>query len=451
MKSSITRLLVTVLCSTSILIIPLKQAKAVDYRSIASNGDMQQLTKSKQAPPFQGGVPSTLHPTPYPLPPIQWDNKTITQDVVDGSQVVGQVKLPDWDLITFEDFPLVGQGGSLSSEFNSYVGYDLSRQWLAGDSVVDILKLGDLEEAFAIQEFTIDEIISITGTDAEDISLSSFELVQDQSLSELVEAVPGLGQKQVFQVEPIAELIETELGLGYENITLESLVEFDSLAPELKLEEIELSEYSIDDIPGLEDTELEDFARWENAYLSDVPELSQVPLSQMPIPLANAAMPVMRIDAVWGDAESNRYQTVSGSYEEGFNVPCDSRCSYIELDDWENSGTDLRLPTEGLQWISGRDPEKGNICPDAPWGVNGGRGLLGILNCGKEPTGRHPFGKLFKLAVWSTDETTDSVETAIFFRFCQKTLFVDLGCTPYFIGPIPFFSFQRDQWIFLGI
>ncbi len=67
MKSSITRLLATVLFSTSILTIPLTQAKAVDY----------------------------------------WDDKTIIQDVVDGSQVVGQVRLPDWDLITFEDFPPV--------------------------------------------------------------------------------------------------------------------------------------------------------------------------------------------------------------------------------------------------------------------------------------------------------------------------------------------------------
>ena len=84
-------------------------------------------------------------------------------------------------------------------------------------------------------------------------------------------------------------------------------------------------------------------------------------------------------------------------------------------------------------------------------GVKGGHGVLGNLNCGKEPTGRHPFGKVFKLAVWGTDETTDQVETAIFFRFCAKTPFIDLGCTPYFIGPIPFFGFQRDQWIFLGI
>ncbi len=413
MKSSITRLLATVLFSTSILTIPLTQAKAVDY----------------------------------------WDDKTIIQDVVDGSQVVGQVRLPDWDLITFEDFPPVNRGGSIGSEFNSYVGYDLSREWTAGDSLVDILKLGDLEEAFAVQELSIGEITAIAGIDTDDIALLTFELVNDQSLGELVAAIPGLGQKQVFQVEPIAKLIETELGLGYEEIGLESLVAFNSLAGDLKLGAIDLSEYSIDDIPGLEDAVLEDFARWENAYLRDIPELSQVALSQMPIPLSNVAMPVMRIDAVWSNAESNRQRTVSGSYEEGFNVPCTagSRCPYIELDDLENSGSGLRLPTEGWQWIEGRDPETGNICPNSPWGVRGGHGVLGVVNCGQEPTGRHPFGKAFKLAVWGTDETTDLVETAIFFRICVKTLLVDLGCTPYFIGPIPFFSFQRDNWIFLGI
>ena len=411
MKSSITRLLATVLSSAAVLIIPLTQAKAVNY----------------------------------------WDDKTIIQDVVDGSQVVGQVRLPDWDLITFDDFPPVNRGGSIGSQFNSYVDYDLSRQWLAGDSLVDILKLGDLEEAFAIQELSIGEITAITGIDTNDIALSTFELVKDQSLAELVAAIPELGEKQVFQVEPIAKLIETKLGFGFEDISLESLVEFNSLAGELKLGAIDLSEFSIDDISGLEDTVLANFARWENAYLSDIPELSQLALSQMPIPLTNLAMPVMRIDAVWGHAESNRHRTVSGSYEEGFNVPCNSRCPYIELDDLENSGSGLRLPTEGVQWIEGRDPETGNICPNSPWGVKGGHGVLGVVNCGREPTGRHPFGKAFKFAVWGTDETTDSVETAIFFRFCQKTLFVDLGCTPYFIGPIPFFSFQRDQWIFLGI
>jgi len=115
----------------------------------------------------------------------QWEGKTITQDVFDGSELLGQVRLPDWDVITFEDFPSVTQDGILGSEYNSYVDYDLSRQWFAGDSVVDILKLGDLEEAFAIQEFSVGDILSIAGEDAEDISLESFGLVKDQTLQKL--------------------------------------------------------------------------------------------------------------------------------------------------------------------------------------------------------------------------------------------------------------------------
>jgi hypothetical protein len=166
-------------------------------------------------------------------------------------------------------------------------------------------------------------------------------------------------------------------------------------------------------------------------------------------------MAVMRIDMIYGQLENNRSRTVSGSYEEGFNVPCSAdgefRCPYLELDDLENSGSDIRLPTEGLQWIAGRDPNTANICPEYPWGVVGGHGVLGEVNCGKEPTGRHPFGKVFKVSVWNTDEVTERADTAIFFRICVKTAFVDLGCTPYFIGPVPWFSHGRDDWVLLGI
>ena len=86
MKSRITKLLITVLSSAAIVALPIKQIRAFDY----------------------------------------WDDKTITEDVIDGEEVVGQVRLPDWDRIALADFPAVNRGGSIGSEFNSYVGYDLS-------------------------------------------------------------------------------------------------------------------------------------------------------------------------------------------------------------------------------------------------------------------------------------------------------------------------------------
>lgn len=377
-------------------------------------------------------------------------SKVIKENVTYDGSVVGEIKLPNWDQISFDDFPGTIQGGFIPDDYNSLVGYDLSRVWAAGDLLSSFMKLGDFQEAFSIQDFSAEDILNITGFDPDNISLESFPLVGDQTLEELVNAIPDLGSLQISDIEPVADLLFSE-GLDFDGLTLDSVIDFNPNIADLKLEGIDLSGYSIEDIPGLEDVQLEDFARWENAYIDEIPLLSKVPLSKMPIGLSNATMPVMRIDAVWSGAEASRLDSVSGSYEEGFSVSCDQECPYIELDDLEGSGADIRFLTEGKQWISGRDPDSANFCPDRPWGVNGGHGVLGNLNCGKEPTGRHPFGKVFKMAVWDTDETTDTVETAIFFRFCYKTLFVDLGCTPYFIGAVPFFTFSRDDWIFLGI
>ncbi|NJL57523.1 M23 family peptidase, partial [bacterium] len=44
------------------------------------------------------------------------------------------------------------------------------------------------------------------------------------------------------------------------------------------------------------------------------------------------------------------------------------------------------------------------------------------------------------------DETTDTVDTALFFRFCADAL----GCTPYFIGPVPFFTYKVNALMFVG-
>ena len=46
-----------------------------------------------------------------------------------GDRSIGQVSLPDWDNITLENFPPIEEGGSIGGEFNSYAGYDLSREW----------------------------------------------------------------------------------------------------------------------------------------------------------------------------------------------------------------------------------------------------------------------------------------------------------------------------------
>ena len=95
-------------------------------------------------------------------------------------------------------------------------------------------------------------------------------------------------------------------------------------------------------------------------------------------------------------------------------------------------------PIYGKQWISGKYQK-----------VKGGSGILGELNDGLEPTGRHPFGKAFKVVVWEVTESEGSFETALFFRTCGGGL---LGCSPYFIGPVPFLTFhETDLFPLIGL
>lgn len=204
----------------------------------------------------------------------------------------------------------------------------------------------------------------------------------------------------------------------------------------MKLGEINLSEFSISSIPNLDAVQLQQFTGWMNSNVSDIPGLGQVPLGAMPNPITEIGNLVMRIDVVHGPTENRRNNTISGSDVQGFSVPCTEKdCAYLELDDLENAGRSDRSKLEGKQWISGKYQE-----------VEGGQGILKAVNNGREPTGRLPFGKAFKVVVMEPDETTDTVDTALFFRFCAWRM----GCTPYFIGPVPFFSYKVNALMFVG-
>jgi hypothetical protein len=375
----------------------------------------------------------------------EWQDKVIQERVVwfnpkTQQEQINYVRVPDWTKISFADFPATLRGGSIGDEYNQYVDYDLSRAWNQGDKPASFLKLGDLAEALAPQEFKIQDIVELTGIDLNKIPLSVFPLIGKQTLKQLVDAIPGLGKVKVEDIEPISALISKKALDNYyfQNQPLEQIINNYEIG-NLQLEQIDLFQFSISSIPDLENSKLKDFDGWRDSFIEEIPGLDLVPLGSMPEPVTNGEGFVARIDAIWSQAEADRQRTVSGSDRGGFSVPCQTNCAHIELDDLENSGSDLRDSFEGKQWISGQFQE-----------VRGGHGVLGAVNGGKEPTGRLPFGHVFKVAVWDTDETTDRANTSIFFRFCIKTAFVDLGCTPYFIGPIPFLDYQRDDWILLG-
>ena len=359
---------------------------------------------------------------------------TQTVEIVSGSTVVEEVKLPDWNQISLSGLPPIEAGGSLGIEANSLSDYDLSRVWSAGMTPDQILKLGDVADWLAPQQFSVGQIAQISDLDLSGTSLASFPLLGEQSLAQLANAVPYLEQFPIAEITPIADLLSSQSDL----VTTLSLAQLLSLSPELgalTLNEIDLASYALDAIPNIDSTLLADLANWQSSLIAEVPGLGQVPLGLMPNPIFAFGSAVARIDAIWSKAEAQRNNTISGSYKKGFSVSCESDCAHLELDDLENIGSEVRGSFEGKQWISGKYQE-----------VSGGDGCLAFLNGGKEPTGRHPFGDGFKVAVWEIDQAKDSVDTALFFRitsFC--------GDSPYFIGPIPFISYHRDDVIFIGL
>lgn len=343
--------------------------------------------------------------------------------------------LPDWKQISLSQLPGISQSGAIDgSLYSQTLGYDLSRTWTVGMTPDEYLKLGDISEALQTEKFSLQAIGDITSIEFNKIALSEFSLIKEQTLSHLAKVVPQLAQTAVKDIQSIAALLKTK-GIQPANLTLSQVLTQYEVG-NIKLGEVDLSKFSLTSIPNLEAVPIQDLTNWMNSFVKNIPGLGQVPLGLMPNPLSEIGNLVMRIDAVYGTAENRRKNTISGSDVQGFSVPCTQKdCAYLELDNLENVGKSDRSSLEGKQWISGKYQE-----------VEGGWGILKAVNNGREPTGRLPFGKAFKVVVMETDETTDTVDTALYFRFCAWKM----GCSPYFIGPIPFFSYQVNALMFVG-
>jgi hypothetical protein len=336
---------------------------------------------------------------------------------------------PDWVQITLRTLPAVLESGSFEApaDLIRLLGYDPSRVWQAGQTADQYMQLGDFQESFQLQQFSLYEIAALVGLDWPALRLADFALVAWQTLRDLVQAVPDLANLPVESVVPIADLLQGEVD---PQTAIAEVLQDEALAS-LSLGDLDLEQYGLGDIPGLIEAPLESFRDWQQSVIGQVPGLADVPFANFPNPIVEQGVVVGQVDVVFGSAEGNRTNTISGSYVEGFNVPCEVDCAHLEIGQ----------PTlvEGTQWVSGKYQQ-----------VRGGRGALAAANGGVEPTGRHPFGNAFKVAVLETDEASGTAETGLYFRMCVRNLFVDLGCTPYFIGPIPWLPVQEEGMVFLG-
>ena len=354
---------------------------------------------------------------------ITWQQKSISNPSSAHSRIPTvewqNTRLPDWNQITFSRMPAITESGSFQAPKNvtSELGYNPSRSWNAGQTPDSFTMLGDFQDSFKLQKFTLADISQIIGSNLQETDLSRFGVLKFQTIESLVKAIPDLKEWTITDVKPISDLLSQNLSVSTElNKTIGNLLKESPHLGQLNFESLGLTSYNIDSIPGLSTTPIASFDKWHSVYIDEVPGLSDVPFSQFPNPTNPVGMEVGIVDVAFATDEQKRDRTISGSSKEGFAVPCDKDCAHIEL-----SGSQS---VKGKAWVSGKYQL-----------VKGGKGILGSVNGGKEPTGRNLFGDAFKVAVWDVSEVDGKVSQSLFFRICMRNNFVDLGCTPYFIGP----------------
>jgi hypothetical protein len=357
--------------------------------------------------------------------------------LVHDTRVLGATANPDARAVlertTLGKLPPMSAAGAIevTGEAVKALGFDPSVQWEAGDLPAAILKLGVLDEAFDLGKLSLDKIGGEIGQNLSGVALSAFGPAAGSTLKELAGIVPGLSGRSIGSLSVVKNLLKAN---GYDpdgvlGGTVGQLMKAYPALGNLKLDSIDLSEYSIGSLPGLSEVALQMFSNWKGLSVSSVPGLVSMAFSAFPSPPVLDGGGVATVDLVLAENEHPIDRTVSGSDRAGFSVDCDRDCAHVEL-----GGNPLMA---GRRWVSGKYQK-----------VKGGFGVLGATFGGQEPTGRMVFKKI-KTVVWETDESSDTVSTALFFRVCKRGI-PDLGCTPYGFGPLPFLTHRVGDWMLTG-
>lgn len=299
--------------------------------------------------------------------------------------------------------------------------------WEAGERVEDILRLKDFADT-GLGNLNLSSILNSSGIPVENFTLADFKLLKNTNLKKLVEAVPFLKSTNLSEVLPLYDLVKKGAGIGtaksLANSSIGSMIKEPKIG-NLSLNQINLEDYSLDSIPQLITSPIKAFPDWGNQLISEIPGLVNLPFDALFAFLAGE-IPVAQVDLVLGEKEGYIDNTITGSYQVGFEVNCyQENCEHLELVDYLPIFTGF----EGKRWI-GKSHQ-----------VEGGTGCLK----GEEPTGRHPFGDSFKLVLTDVDEAEGRADFSLYFRFC----FI-CGCSPYLVGPIPFFSVSEKDPLFIG-
>jgi murein DD-endopeptidase MepM/ murein hydrolase activator NlpD len=381
---------------------------------------------------------------------VEWGGAAIaytpsvnSQSAIPVYEVDG-VGIIDWSAATFNDLRFSGDGGLQSTpEINQAAGFDLSMSWQAGETFADAMDVGVIS-SLGIGNLTGQQIADLANNpiDYKSIALDSVSLYANQTIGNLVDSVPGLSSLNVGAAQPIFNVVDGYFkgkAKNYINKGIGDLLKDVPGLKNLKLGDFDLTNLNVGSIPGLADTALGKLTGFDAEKIGKIPGLGNVSISK----LANYAtyMPM----AIHSDSHSKEeanaiFNPVSGGESVGWKYPCKQEsCSYVELSDYR--GSSLIATLKGARWIKGGEEKVGGQM------VPGGSGILATVSVppGKEPTGR-ALGPEFKIVLTEVNQSKGTATYSLFTHVCIDTL----GCTPYFIGPIPFLTSHENGPVFMG-
>ncbi|MGB3642698.1 MAG: hypothetical protein WBA39_34705 [Rivularia sp. (in: cyanobacteria)] len=248
-------------------------------------------------------------------------------------------RIPDWNQITFSTMPLINTDGSFQAPpgIEEKLGYNPNRSWEKGQNIAQFMMLGDFQDSFELQKFSLTDISQIVGEDLSKLNLESFGVIKLQTLGSLVSAIPGLENIPIAEVKPVGDLLSQKLSsLVDANQTIGNLLgrsagSSASLSPHLsKLDfsEIDLENYNIDSIPGLSSTPIDEFEKWQGTYIDSVPGLKSVPFSQFPKPI-NAIGGEVGIVTAKAFRGERLIERVGQMHFGGVSIPIDSEITNV--------------------------------------------------------------------------------------------------------------------------
>jgi hypothetical protein len=358
------------------------------------------------------------------------------------------VMIPDFTQISFENLPKIQVTTQLQQQLSQLLSPNALANLGIGSFVSPdrYLTVGSLQ-SLGLEQMSLQAIASRAGVSLSNVSLGQLgELTSQQTINSLLQSLPDLRNQTLSQVQPILDLVTQKSGSANLNrlsgeisgMTVGQLVNAFPELGNLSLSSLgdQLNSYSLESITDFAQLPLGNIQGASGVVLSDLNATGLGKLSLSQFPNSPALLPNVRfgmVDIALGNREKNRINPISGGVtESGFQaVACDGNndCPHIEVTDFAGGYY------TGKQWMT------------ASQQVPDGYGFLGGLFGNRGPAGNHPFGDAFRVTIESLDEASGTITLGLRFRWCQRSWFVDLGCTPYITPPLPLVVLQEKSAI----